>query len=92
MFALTQAAMFDPEVFDEPHQFRPDRPYEPTLLFGDGQHRCFGERFNRAIIPEILFALLRLPRLERLTGSDGLMRYEGPFPDQLLLRYDRSSS
>lgn len=92
VFALTQAAMFDPQVFEEPHQFRPDRSYEPALLFGDGQHRCFGERFNRAIIPEILLALLRLPRLERLPGSDGLIRYEGPFPDQLLLRFDRTSS
>lgn len=84
----TQSAMFDPEVFDQPQRFRLDRPYEHYLLFGDGQHRCFGEPINRVIIPEILMALLRLPGLRRAPGRAGTMSFEGPFPDRLWLEFD----
>lgn len=85
----TQGAMFDPDVFDKPHQFRVDRPYESYILFGDGQHRCFGEGFNRIILPELLAALARLPNLRRARGTDGFMSFEGPFPDRLRLEFDQ---
>lgn len=88
----TQSAMFDPERFERPEEFRLDRPYENYLLFGDGQHRCFGEAFNRVIIPELLMALLRLPKLRRPRGRRGMMSFEGPFPDELLLEFEHALS
>lgn len=88
----TQSAMFDPDVFELPQLFRVDRPYEKYLIFGDGQHRCFGEAFNRVIIPEVLAALLRLPNLRRAGGNDRSMTFEGPFPDRLLLEFDQPLS
>ncbi|NLE86582.1 MAG: cytochrome P450 [Myxococcales bacterium] len=88
----TQSAMFDPERFERPEEFRVDRPYESYLLFGDGQHRCFGEAFNRVILPELLLALLRLPQLRRPRGRRGMMTFEGPFPDRFLLEFEHALS
>ena len=85
--AATLGAMFDPAVFPEPNAFRLDRHEEAYLHFGHGQHRCFGERFDRVIIPEVLMILLRLPDLRRVPGIT--MRYEGPFPDRLLVEFSR---
>jgi cytochrome P450 len=85
----TLSAMFDPEGFASPEQFRIDREVE-YLHFGYGLHRCFGYYINSVQIPELMAALLRLPNLRRASGSDGRILYEGPFPDRLILEFDPS--
>jgi cytochrome P450 len=88
VFVATLSAMFDPEVFIEPKVFRADRETE-YLHFGYGMHRCFGQAINGVQIPEIAATLLRLPNLRRAPGSAGRIAYDGPFPDRLILQFDR---
>ena len=87
--AATLSAMFDPAAFPEPRRFRTDRPLDGYLHFGHGLHTCFGVQINAVQIPEVVAALLRLPGLRRERGRAGRIAYDGPFPDRLLLRFDR---
>jgi len=38
------AACLDPNRFDDPHVFNPDRTATPSLLFGIGSHKCPGAK------------------------------------------------
>jgi cytochrome P450 len=84
VYAATLAATFDPDKVNDPDEFRPDRPADDYLQFGLGVHRCFGERFNDVVLPEAIKVILPLRNL-RLEGP---IKYEGPFPDHLPLRFD----
>lgn len=63
------AANSDPEVFENPEEFRIDREKNSHLAFGYGVHRCIGEHLARA---EMTIAaeqvLARMPDFE-LTGE-----------------------
>jgi cytochrome P450 len=83
----TLSAMFDPEVFIEPAQFRVDREVE-YLHFGFGMHRCFGRAINGVQIPELMATLLRLPNLRRAPGRAGRVAYDSSFPEHLILEFD----
>jgi cytochrome P450/glutathione S-transferase len=85
------SAMFDAEGFAAPDEFRVDRQVE-YLHFGAGLHRCFGRAINGVQIPELVAALLRLPHLRRAPGSAGQIVYAGPFPDHLILKFDRGAT
>jgi len=85
-YASTLSGMFDASLLPAPHEFRVDRPWEHYLHFGRGMHRCFGERYNRVIIPTAVQALLASPNLGRLSGDAGRIQYEGPFPSRLLVK------
>jgi cytochrome P450 len=85
-YASTLSGMFDASVLASPHEFRVDRPWEHYLHFGRGMHRCFGERYNRLIIPQAVQMLLATTNLERLPGDAGRIQYEGPFPSRLLVK------
>lgn len=85
-FASTLSGMFDSSVLPSPHEFRVDRPWEHYLHFGRGVHRCFGERYNRVIIPQAVQMLLTSPNLARLHGQRGRIQYEGPFPSRLRVK------
>jgi cytochrome P450 len=89
VMAATLSAMFDPAAFADPRRFRADRPIEEYLHFGHGLHTCFGLQINHVQIPEVVAALLRLPGLRRAPGRAGRIAYDGPFPDRLLLRFER---
>jgi cytochrome P450 len=91
VFIATLSAMFDPERFSQPDEFRIDRDVE-YLHFGYGLHICFGRAINGVQIPELLAALLRLPNLRRASGSDGHIAYDGPFPERLILEFDGNGS
>jgi cytochrome P450 len=84
VFAATLAAMFDGAVIKEPNTFRRDRAPGDYLHFGLGVHRCFGDRFNDVVLPEAIKAIISLPGVR----LDGCIRYSGPFPDHLKLRFD----
>jgi cytochrome P450 len=89
VFVATLSAMFDEEVFVQPKLFRVDREAE-YLHFGYGMHRCFGRAINGVQIPQLVAALLQLPNLRRSSGSGGRVVFDGPFPDRLVLEFDRS--
>lgn len=88
MLVGTLSAMFDPEGFPEPARFRIDRDVNSYLNFGWGMHQCFGLGINMVVIPEILTALLALPRLRRAPGRAGQVQLDGPFPERLVLDFD----
>jgi cytochrome P450/glutathione S-transferase len=91
LFVATLSAMFDPEKYPEPEEFRADRDAD-YLHFGYGMHRCFGLAINGVQIPELVAALLRLPNLRRAQGSAGQIAYDGPFPQRLILEFDQGVS
>ena len=78
-----EAAHRDPEAYDDPDAFRPDRPAQPTLAFGGGVHTCLGAKLARFEGRIVLEAVL-----ER-----GPWRMVGPAPVWLdhpvTLRLDR---
>jgi cytochrome P450 len=87
VYLSTLSAMFDKSVVTAPNEFRVDRPWDHYLHFGRGIHRCFGERFNRVVVPQAIAALVRLPWLRRAPGTEGNLKYEGPFPEELVVLY-----
>ncbi len=48
----------DPEVFDDPHEFRIDRSSNPQLSFGVGEHFCLGANLARLSLRLLLEELL----------------------------------
>ncbi len=87
VLALTQSAMFDHHLVDEPETFRADRPYHVHALhLGHGHHRCLGDQIARVLVPEILRRLLLRPNL-RATGP--IDYGSGAFPEHYPFRYDR---
>ncbi|YCM44584.1 cytochrome P450 [Verrucomicrobiaceae bacterium 227] len=83
----TLSAMFDSSKFDEPGQFRIDRPAHQYLFFGFGLHRCFGQYVSEIQIPAIAKALLKRNDLKRAPGDEGQLQLEGGFPKRLKLQF-----
>ena len=84
VIAWTQAAMRDASAFPQPGILRPDRPETAYLHFGGGLHPCAGRAVNGFQIPLLVGALLR-----RGIKSVGSVRWAGPFPNHLILRFER---
>ena len=85
--AGTLSAMFDESKFPEPETFRLDRPFQNYILYGYGQHECFGKHISTAMIPQTLKPLLKLPNIKRAPGDDGQLKYEGAFPNNLWVEF-----
>ncbi len=88
VFAATLSAMHDERAIEAPDEFRTDRPWSSYMLFGYGMHTCYGQQIVRAQLPAMAQALLEGPRLKRARGGDGRVRFEGPFPSGLTVRFD----
>ena len=88
VIAAVWSAMFDETVIDAPENFRVGRPDSDYILFGSGRHTCFGAYINRVQITEICRSVLSLKGLRRKKGDEGHIKYDGPFPDSLILEFD----
>jgi len=84
----TESAMFDSAKFPEPDAFRIDRPQEDYIHFGSGMHTCFGKHIASILIPMVAKQLLKRQHLRRAQGPEGTLRFDGAFPDHLLVSYD----
>jgi cytochrome P450 len=72
------AANRDPKVFDEPDEFRLDRPAGRHLTFGFGVHACPGQPMARLSLRLALRELLaRLPDIELLAPEEVNYRFVG---------------
>jgi cytochrome P450 len=88
VFAATLSAMHDERAVEDPDDFRVDRPWSDYMLFGYGLHTCYGQQIVRHQLPALLQALLEGPPIRRARGGDGHLRFEGPFPSGLTVRFD----
>jgi cytochrome P450 len=88
VFAATLSAMHDERAIAAPAEFRVDRPWSDYMLFGFGMHTCYGQQIVRAQLPALATALLEGPPLRRAHGHDGQLRFDGPFPSGLTVRFD----
>jgi cytochrome P450 len=86
VFIYTQAAMLDTAVFPDPQVLNPARPTKPYLHFGGGLHPCAGRDINAFQIPLLVGALVR-----RGIKSVGTIGWAGPFPDRLVVTFNRAS-
>lgn len=57
---------------------------------GHALHTCFGEHIARVMVPVVIESLLRAKGLRRAAGSKGRLRYDGPFPDRLIVEFESS--
>jgi cytochrome P450 len=80
------SAMFDPDGFVEPGAFRLEHD-SASLHFGHALHRCLGLDVNCVQIPQLAAELLKRPGLRLARGSAGCIRFDGPFPDRLLVEF-----
>ncbi len=83
------SAMFDKTAFPEPGRLAAGRPLDRYLHFGHGMHTCFGLYINYVQIPELVAGLVRLPGLRRAPGDAGRLVYDGPFPERLVVAFDK---
>jgi cytochrome P450 len=88
VFAATLSAMHDETAIDSPEEFRVDRPWSDYMLFGHGMHACYGQQIVRRQLPALATALLEGPKIERARGDDGKLRFDGPFPSGLTVRFE----
>jgi len=83
------SAMFDKAAFPEADRIVTGRPLDRYLHFGHGLHTCFGLYINYVQIPELVAGLVRLPGLRRAAGGEGRLVYDGPFPERLVVAFDK---
>jgi len=88
VLVATISAMFDEAAFPKAGRLLADRPDERYLHFGHGLHACFGRHINAVQVTELVAAVVRLPGLRRAPGAAGRIRYDGPFPDRLVVLFD----
>ncbi len=88
IFAGTLSAMHDERAIADPEDFRIDRPWSDYMLFGHGLHTCYGQQIVRHQLPALMTALLEGRPITRARGDDGDLKFEGPFPSGLTVRFD----
>ena len=87
VFAANGSVMMDETELEAPMEFREGRPDYQYLLFGWGQHRCFGKFISQVQITEIVRSLLVLDNLRRAPGAEGELHYEGFFPKSFTVEF-----
>lgn len=87
IFAGTLSAMHDERAIADPEDFRVDRPWSDYMLFGHGLHTCYGQQIVRNQLPAMMTALLEGDPIRRARGDDGDLKFEGPFPSGLTVRF-----
>lgn len=74
-----EAANHDPDAFDDPDSFRPERQGPGHLGFGHGPNFCPGNRLARCLIDAMVRAVARRPGLHLTVGPEEIRWHEGLF-------------
>lgn len=85
-----RSANRDPEVFDEPARFRPERDRGDNLTYGRGPHYCLGIGMARLQIAVALQALLDIRPEVRVHTADTRIEDIGYFVEVSSLPFDRA--
>ena len=98
LMVASMAALRDPRVFDQPSRFWPERPVDDPsakpemrkawLIFGVGDHNCFGSFVAIEQIVEILTILLSQENIRVSGDPAGRLTYLGPYPRRLDMEFD----
>ncbi|MCF2947121.1 cytochrome P450 [Paraglaciecola aquimarina] len=84
VLTLTQSAMFDNYVNDNPDEFNPNRNWYHNFNYGFASHDCLGKYVGMAMIPEMVKQIMRQDNLTQQSEMD----YEdGPFPEKYILSW-----
>jgi cytochrome P450 len=86
LLAVTQSAMFDPLIFENPDEFIPDRNWYHYFHFGFGSHECLGKYIGMVMIPEMVRQVLLKPEIK---ASSPIDYKSGPFPEQYDLSWNK---
>lgn len=92
VIAAPTAVMFDPAEFESPGEFRSQRPLTSYVHFGFGPRTCFGKYVADTVMLEIFRCLLKLPGIALSEGWGGLINYDGPVADSLIVTFAPFSS
>lgn len=90
VFASNSSAMMDETMLDAPHEWKLDRPEHEHLHFGWGLHQCMGKYIAETQLVEIMKGVLSLKNLRRASGSDGEVKFDGPFISGFVVEFDAS--
>lgn len=73
LFLMNGAANHDPDFWDEPFGFKPERDNGNTLAFGFGIHHCVGHLLAKMELAEFFSAAFAQYDVEILPGDRGLI-------------------
>lgn len=91
LLVSTMSALRDPRAWENPKQFRLDRP-DPDLVFGVGPHWCLGKYLALEQISGLFEILLQQRDLRRAKGKAGRLKRVGPFPRHMMMTYASPAS
>jgi cytochrome P450 len=72
MYMYWEVGNRDPKVFENPHQFRLDRPANSGVTFGGGAHVCPGRHIGIATTEAIIRAVVKRPNELKLEDTNDL--------------------
>jgi len=83
---LTQSAMFDPDAYENPDAFDPDRNFYHNFILGYGPHQCLGKYVGMEMVPEMVRQVVLLDDLtseEEISyvNEEFFPDRQGPFPE-----------
>ena len=85
MFIATRSAMQDGRQVSKPRKFMLDRPAYHYMHFGYGEHTCLGNEISWVQVPEIVKAVIQLPKVRRVSKME---IGDGGLPSKLEIAYD----
>ena len=93
VFACTASAGFDQDVFENPEEFRIDRPPYLSLHFGYGHHACLGRYVGSVVVPEVVRRVMLRPNVRPLPPPEGKIDFQdGPFPESFWFEFGNGAA
>ena len=85
--ALTQSAMMDDAMLDQPDEFKLNRPDYHYMVYASGIHECMGKYISDTMMTLALKALMQQTNVQRVEGAAGQIQMQGGFPNGFRVRF-----